>query len=69
MPRTPSKYIEWFRRGAKAVYPYLTIQAGADPPPLYACPECFSLFSEDSVTDRSLPPEEQLTAEHSLRRQ
>jgi hypothetical protein len=42
----------------------LIIQAGADPPPLYACPECFSLFPEDSVTDRSLPHEQQLSAEH-----
>src|SRR5687767_9284936 len=59
-----SKYLEWFRTGARAVYPYLSIQPGADPPPLYACPECFVLFTESSVTDRSLPHEEQLTADH-----
>jgi len=59
-----SKEIEWFHRGAKAVYPYLIIPAGAHPPPLYACPECLSLFPENSVTDRTLPHEKQLTAEH-----
>lgn len=55
--------LRWFHLGARAVRPYLTIEPGAHPPPLYLCPECLTLFDEDSVANPKYPDAERLTIE------